>query len=137
MVKKVFFFILAALVLSSMLSACGSQGSLAVSTTQNVEMGEFMFTPSEMAVPVGKEVTLNLKNNGSIEHDFVVLKKGVVAVLPFDADAQKGDILFEARLGSGKSQIYTFTLPEVGNYEIVCSVPGHLEAGMKARLRAR
>ena len=134
--KRFFVFVLMALILLFMILACGGQGSSAVSTTQNVEMTEFMFTPAEMAVPVGKELTLNLKNNGSVEHDFVILKKGIIAVLPFDAQAQKGDIFFEARLDAGKSETYTFTLPEAGDYEIICSVPGHLEAGMKAKLSA-
>jgi uncharacterized cupredoxin-like copper-binding protein len=137
MVKRIFVFALVMLVLSIMLSACGGQGSSAISTTLNVEMSEFMFTPKDLAVPAGKEITLNLKNDGSIEHDFIILKKGVSAVLPFNAETQKDGIFFEARLNAGKSEMYTFTLPEAGDYEIICSVPGHLEAGMKARLSAR
>ena len=137
MVKKFFVFALAALVLPMMFSACGGQGSSAVSTTLTVNMSEFMFNPKDLAVPAGKEITLNLKNDGSIVHDFVILKKGVAAVTPFDAEAQKGDILFEARLNADKSETYTFILPEAGDYEIICSVPGHLEAGMKASLSAR
>lgn len=137
MVKKIFVFALVALVLALLLSACGGQSSPTISTTLNVEMSEFMFNPKNLAVPAGQEITLNLKNNGSVEHDFVILKKGITAKTPFDAEAQKGDILFEARLNSGKSETYTLTLPETGDYEIVCSIPGHLEAGMQASLSAR
>jgi len=135
-VKKAFVFALLGLILSLILAACGGQGA-AASTTLNVEMSEFMFKPKDLAAPVGQEITLNLKNEGAIEHDFVILKKGATAATPFKVEAQKEDLLFEARLMAGQAGAYTFTLPEAGDYEVICSVPGHLEAGMKAKLSAR
>ena len=132
--KKVFVF---AMIILMILSACGSMGSSgAPKASISIEMNEFMFSPKEMTVFSGKETTLELKNSGAVEHDFTILKKGAVAKTPFDREKQAGNILAEFRLGTGKSDTFNFTLPEPGDYAIVCGVPGHVEAGMVGKLTA-
>ena len=132
MVKKFFVF---ALMFSIILSACGGAGgSGAPATSISIEMTEFMFTPKEITVFSGQETTLELKNSGAVEHKFTILKKGVVAKTPFDREKQAGDILAEFTLGAGKSDTFKFTLPEPGEYAIICNIPGHMEAGMVGKL---
>ena len=132
MVKKIFVF---ALVSSVILSACGGSGGLGAPAAKiSIEMSEFMFTPKELAVYSGQEITLDLHNSGAVEHDFTILKKSAVAKTPFDREKQAGDILAEFRLGAGKSDTFKFTLPEPGEYEIICVVPGHVEAGMVGKI---
>lgn len=134
MVKKIFVF---ALVFSVMLSACGgSGGSGTPAASISIEMTEFMFTPKEMTVFSGQETTLELKNSGSIEHKFTILKKGVAAQTPFDREKQAGDILAEFTLNAGKSDTVKFILPDPGEYAIICNIPGHMEAGMVGKLTA-
>ena len=89
-----------------------------------------------MTVFSGKETTLELKNSGAVEHDFTILKKGAVAKTPFDREKQAGDILAKYKLGAGKSDSFKFTLPEPGEYEIICNIPGHVEAGMVGKVTA-
>jgi uncharacterized cupredoxin-like copper-binding protein len=134
MVEKIFVFVL---VFSVMLSACGGSGSSsAPAASISIEMTEFMFTPKEMTVFSGKETTLELKNSGAVEHDFTILKKGAAAKIPFDREKQAADILAEFKLGTGKSDTFKFSLPEPGEYEIICNIPGHVEAGMVGKLTA-
>ncbi len=97
-------------------------------------MVEFMFEPKTFTVPAGQEITLELVNKGAIEHDFVILKKGVTAEGNFDHNANLEVILFEARLDPGKSGTFTFTIDEAGEYQVICSIPGHLAAGMAGKL---
>lgn len=115
-----------------LLAACGGGGGAA--TTLEVDMVEFMFEPKTFTVPAGQEITLELVNNGAIEHDFVILKKGVAAEGNFDRNANLEGILFEAKLGPGKSGAFTFTIDEAGEYQVICSIPGHLAAGMAGKL---
>jgi uncharacterized cupredoxin-like copper-binding protein len=89
-----------------------------------------------MTVFSGQETTLDLKNNGAVEHKFTILKKGVVAQTPFDREKQAGDILAEFTLNAGKSDTFKFILPEPGGYTIICNIPGHMEAGMVGKLTA-
>jgi uncharacterized cupredoxin-like copper-binding protein len=123
--------------LAALLAACGGSGGAgAPAASLSVEMTEFTFTPKEMTVFSGRETTLELKNSGSVEHAFTILKKGVAAQTPFDREKQAGDILVEFKVGTGQSETVKFTLPEPGEYSLVCAIPGHMEAGMVGKLTA-
>ena len=119
-----------------LLAGCGGPGlATGPSTKLNVEMNEFSFTPMSFSVPAGKQITLQLKNSGSIQHDFIILKKGVVLQGKFDHEKQMDDVYFSAILDSGKADKFTFTAPtEPGTYVIVCGIAGHFQAGMTGTL---
>jgi|GEM_PF-1287326 plastocyanin len=79
---------------------------------------EFGFSVSPTRVVAGRPVTIILDNShGETEHQLV-----------FPA---LGPRLF-AKAGDVAKQVYTFKRP--GEYEFVCDLPGHLEAGMKGKL---
>jgi uncharacterized cupredoxin-like copper-binding protein len=133
--KKSFLLLMRAFIFAMLLTACGtSQSNNAPVSSLSVEMSEFKFTPADMTVFAGKEITLTLVNNGGVEHDFAILKKGKVAQIPFDRDKQGNDILVDYKVGAKQSGEYKFTLPEAGEYQVICSIQGHMEAGMQARL---
>ena len=131
--KKVSVLIVILLILSILMTACANaQG---VSTTLNIEMSEFRFTPTQFTIPAGQQITLKLKNSGSIMHDFIILKAGAVVSGSFDHNKQMGDIFFHAMLDSGKADTFTFSAPaEPGEYQIICGIAGHFQAGMIAKL---
>src|SRR4051794_25144824 len=110
--KKVFAVI--GIVLALLLTACAG-GASGPSTPLKVEMSEFMFEPASLSIPAGKQITLELKNSGAIQHDFIILKKGVVLPGKFDQEKQMDDIYFHAMLDANQAQTFTFTAPtEVG-----------------------
>lgn len=123
------------LALSILSVACGAGGLGSVSTDLEVEMSEFSFTPTSFTIPAGKEITLELKNSGSIEHDFIILKKDAVVRGSFNYEKQKDDIYFDTLLDSDKTGTFTFTAPaEPGEYQIICGIAGHFQAGMVGKL---
>jgi uncharacterized cupredoxin-like copper-binding protein len=133
--SKMLFILL--VLFSLILPACGGGSAPgAPSSKVSVEMTEFKFVPQEMTVFSGQETSLELKNSGAVEHDFTILKKGVAAKSPFNREQQAGDILTEFKLGSGKDDTFTFTLPEPGEYALICIIPGHMEAGMVGKITA-
>jgi len=124
--------------LSLMLAACGGAvQDIAPATSLSVEMSEFKFSPASMLVVAGQEITLDLRNDGAIEHEFTILKKGVTAQIPFDREKQAADILVEYTLGANKNAQFKFTLPDAGEYQVICGIQGHMEAGMVATLTAK
>jgi uncharacterized cupredoxin-like copper-binding protein len=128
--KKLAIFILSVFVLSLALSACGGSKT----ATITVDMTDNAFNPATAEVPAGAEVTLNLSNSGTVEHEFVIMKLGTQATLPFDADDEP-NVYWEVELNQGESSTVTFTAPsEAGTYELVCGTPGHLELGMLGSL---
>ena len=102
------------------------------------------FDLKSFEVKSGEEVELTFKNVGKIPkiamgHNLVVLKKGISAVafgqkamgaganannaLP---DSVKGDTIAATKLlGPDEKETITFTAPEAGDYEYVCTFPGH------------
>ena len=123
------FSLILALMAVLPLTACGPK-----STTLNVEMNEFAFVPNTFTVPASTPVTLNLKNTGTLEHEYVIMILGKDATLPFDADDEP-NVYWEHELLAGESATVEFTSPsEPGEYQVVCGTPGHLEQGMKGTL---
>ena len=102
------------------------------------------FDLKSFEVKAGETVELTFKNIGKIPkiamgHNLVVLKKGISAVafgqkamgaganatnaLP---DSVKGDTIASTKLlGPDEKETITFTAPEAGDYEYVCTFPGH------------
>ncbi|MBV9600330.1 MAG: nitrite reductase, copper-containing [Chloroflexi bacterium] len=76
---------------------------------------EFKFSPATLQVPLGKKITVQLFDNGTVEHDLTLDAYGVKIV----ADP-------------GKTVSGEFTPTKPGTYDFYCSVPGHKEAGMRA-----
>ncbi|WP_242092755.1 azurin [Aestuariivivens sediminicola] len=108
------------------------------------------FDKTELRVKAGDKVKLTLRHIGKLDknvmgHNFVVLKKGVDLVafgikaasardtdyIPADA---AGDIIAHTKLiGGGETTSIEFEAPESGEYEFLCSFPGHY-AMMRGKL---
>ena len=132
MKKLAGFFIV--LMLSFALGAC-SGGSGSASTSIDVTMTDFQFTPNAFTVPAGQTISFKATNNGGVEHSFVIMKLGHDLTSSF-TDADQANVFWEkTAIPVGQTVTDTFTAPsEPGTYQIVCAVPGHFEAGMIAKL---
>jgi plastocyanin len=84
---------------------------------------EFLFEPKEITVRAG-EITFEIKNEGSIEHNFII------------EDSGKKKVAEIAIINAGKTDDVKATL-RPGTYAYVCTLPGHREAGMHGTLRAQ
>ena len=100
------------------------------------------FDVKEITVYAGQEVTLTLNHVGKatkavMGHNLVILQHGA-DMADFAAKAAKpdavdhipagseGDIIAHTKmLGGGESDTITFTAPEKGEYDFLCSFPGH------------
>jgi plastocyanin len=126
---------LAGIALVGILAACGGGGQPAGgSASVDVTTTEYQFTPAAWTVPAGSSVTVNLTNNGSEEHEWVLLKQGTAVTAPFDADDEE-KVFWEIEAEAGEGTTGTFSAPaEAGQYTIVCGVAGHFENGMQGTL---
>lgn len=119
----------------SLLAACGGGGGGSGSgqTNLKVTMTDFKFDPANVSVPAGQQITVSLTNNGSVEHSWGVLKTKAAGSTITDAD--KANLLAVKVVPPGGTDTLTFTAPaEAGDYQVVCDVPGHFEAGMAGTL---
>ncbi len=138
--NKLFAISMIALAVVLVLAACGGSGGgsgSGGSTNVTVTMKEFAFDPANVTVPAGAKVSLTLTNNGSVQHTWVVMKQGTKVSGSF-TDADKANIYFSQAVDPGKTVTATFTAPsQAGDYQIVCDVPGHFEAGMQGTLTVK
>lgn len=104
----------------------GGSGGEAV----NIKATEYKFEVPMTSFASGKAYELKVDNIGIMEHDLHVFKKGE------RGEAQAIAIIPAASLGAGKSASTTMTLPAAGDYEFVCTVPGHEQLGMKLDIKA-
>jgi uncharacterized cupredoxin-like copper-binding protein len=117
--------------LSVILSACQSG---TVAKKLDIELTDFMITPSQFTVQAGTEVTIHVTNHGSVDHDFNIMKVGADIGDMFD-EVDEANVLWEVDLQAGETKSQTFLVPdEPGAYQIACAMPGHVQSGMLGTL---
>jgi uncharacterized cupredoxin-like copper-binding protein len=104
-------------------------------TTVNVRLVEFSVVPSPDSAPAGP-VTFDAQNNGTIPHDFLVIKTDLAQdALPVDqssftVDTSHLDVLNQpSPINTEDSQQVTLNLAS-GHYVLICNVATHYQAGM-------
>jgi LPXTG-motif cell wall-anchored protein len=96
-------------------------------TEVKVTLSEFKVEMSNANLPAGTAVTFVITNNGKITHEMVLEKAGVVdEPLEFNGKGQEAE-----DIEAGTTRTVEWTIPEAGQYQLACHVPGHYEAGMK------
>lgn len=99
--------------------------------TVTVEEKEFAFSPAPITVPAAGPVTFTIENKGSVEHNFLVCQGPPQAG---QSGCPQGTYVDLEAIPPGRRETVTATIP-AGTYKVVCTVPGHEEAGMATTLR--
>ncbi|MCY9659465.1 cupredoxin domain-containing protein [Paenibacillus chondroitinus] len=83
-----------------------------------VKAAEYSFTPSSIRIIAGQKIQLVLDNTGQVEHDFEISGTNV-----------------HIHAAPGKKSEMTVSLDKAGYYQVICTLPGHKEAGMSASIQ--
>ncbi len=85
--------------------------------------GRMFFEPEVITVPAGARVTLVIKNEGRVDHEFESGEKGEAGIE-------------EIIIPPGRTRRVAWTAPsEPAVYTVYCDLPGHRAAGMELTLR--
>ena len=110
-------FLLAAVGIIVVVNDDGSGGgTVATQAPVAVSLAEFSITPDAITVPAGG--SLEITNAGSMAHNLAVV----------------GEDLTSRDLNAGQSQVLSLAGLAEGTYSVICTIPGHEAAGMKATL---
>lgn len=83
-----------------------------------VKMTDFAYDPAEIMVKAGQSVKIELRNEGAVVHDFSV-----------------PEIKYSSRdLAPGETKVVEVTFPKAGEYDLICTVPGHEALGMVGKI---
>lgn len=101
-------------------AAGAAEGAIVIVASD--EGGRFRFEPDRIEVRAGQQVTLRVVNRGPSPHDMSIQ----------DLKVDTG------QFNPGEERTVTFTAPNrPGEYQFICTVPGHLQLGMKGTLVVR
>ncbi|HEY8524696.1 MAG TPA: multicopper oxidase domain-containing protein [Acidimicrobiales bacterium] len=94
----------------------GSGGSAGSGDATTVELSEFAITPADLSVPAGG--SLEVTNSGSTPHNLSI----------------EGTDIATTDLAAGESETLDLSSLEPGEYEVLCTIPGHADSGMTGTL---
>jgi len=118
-------------------AAC--DGGDEASTDLAVTTSDFQFSPDSWTVPAGEEISIDITNEGSVLHEWVLMQPGVSieseADLPETEEELLADFVYvEDEVEAGATKTLTFTAPAAGTYQIICAIETHFDAGMEGSL---
>jgi nitrite reductase (NO-forming) len=82
--------------------------------------GDMKFGPRSLTIPANTDVTLRITNKGKLPHDVTIM----------------GTSYATAKITSGETVELKLNLAP-GTYTFVCTVPGHMQAGMRGNIIAQ
>lgn len=116
---------------------------------------QMQFNKKELEIKAGETIKLTFKHVGQLPkaamgHNFVILKKGTdltawagkamaaaaTDYIPADDESKAAVIAHTKVLGGGETDTITFSIKEAGEYEYLCSFPGHF-ALMKGKITVK
>jgi len=95
------------------------------------------FEPSVVTVPAGVRVTITLRNDDPIDHEWIVGPPEVHEIHRHGTEAVHAGRPTEVTVPALSTRVTTITFDDPGDYAYICHLPGHEEYGMKGMLIAR
>lgn len=96
--------------------------------------GTMSFEPSSISVKKGETVEFTVRNDGFLEHEFVLgsaienaSHAALMEAMPDMKDNDPNAVL----IAPGKSTELVWQFSKAGDFEFACLIPGHYDAGMK------
>ena len=108
--------------------------------TVTVTMNEYSFSPSPIVLKEGVPTRLVLKNAGKEAHYFVAERffRGIATRKVQGSDGEiKAPFFTAVEVYPGKMLEWFLVPAQKGVYELLCTVKGHAEHGMKGKIEVR
>ena len=129
-------------VISTEEKAFGREGDPAKATrTIKVDMRDTMrFTPEQVRVRQGDTIRFEVRNSGKTMHEMVL---GTIKELTEHAELMRKlpgmehDEPYMAHVAPGKRGEIVWQFTRAGEFHYACLVPGHMEAGMIAKITVK
>jgi uncharacterized cupredoxin-like copper-binding protein len=93
------------------------------------------YEPSMLRVRAGVPVTITLRNDDPIDHEWIVGSEAVHQVHRHGTEAVHDQLPTEVTVPALSTRVTTVVFP-AGEEQYICHLPGHEEYGMSGSLRA-
>ena len=112
-------------------SGCGDGTSTRVTVTIHYSQ----FTPEVITVPAGVPVTITLRNDDPIEHEWIVGPPEVHERHRTGTEPVHAEVPTEVTVPAFSTRVTTLTFEQAAEYAYICHLPGHEAYGMVGTLR--
>jgi uncharacterized cupredoxin-like copper-binding protein len=110
-------------------------GSAAPAAEATIVVRFSRFQPSAVTVPAGVPVTITLRNEDPIEHEWIIGTDDVHERHRLGTEPYHDQVPTEVTLPALSSRETTIVFEAPGEYAFVCHLPGHEAYGMRGTLR--
>ena len=100
------------------------------STSVTIEIRYSHFNPSEIAVPVGVPVTITLRNDDPIDHEWIIGDDAVQQKHRTGTELLHPSIPTEVVIPALSTRTTVVTFARAGQLKYICHLPGHEAYGM-------
>jgi uncharacterized cupredoxin-like copper-binding protein len=129
---------LVALVLAAGVAAVALAGPAQPRTTSvTIVIHYSHFNPSEIAVPVGVPITITLRNDDPIDHEWIVGDDAVQAKHRTGTELLHPSIPTELVIPALSTRTTVVTFQQTGQLQYICHLPGHEAYGMVGTVTIR
>ncbi len=112
-------------------SGCGD----GTSANATVAIHYSRFTPQVITVPAGVPVTITLRNDDPIEHEWIVGPPKVHERHRTGTEAVHAEVPTEVTVPAFSTRVTTLTFEQAAEFAYICHLPGHEAYGMVGTLR--
>lgn len=95
------------------------------------------FEPSAITVPVGVPVTITLRNDDPIDHEWIAGDAAEQAVHRVGTELLHPTHPTEVVIPAGETRVTTVTFEQAGQLQYICHLPGHEAYGMVGAVTIR
>jgi uncharacterized cupredoxin-like copper-binding protein len=95
------------------------------------------FEPSTISVPLGRPVTIVLRNDDPIDHEWIVGDEAVHRVHRTGSEAHHASRPTEISIAALSTRETTITFHRPVSWQFICHLPGHEAYGMVGSLTVR
>ena len=127
-----FLLLVGVLVAALLASGCGGDDSSSAHATVGIRYSHF--TADDITVPAGVPVTITLRNDDPIDHEWIVGDEALHQRHRTGTEPSHGERPTEQTILAGQRVETVVTFDTPGEYSYICHLPRHEAYGMKGRL---
>jgi uncharacterized cupredoxin-like copper-binding protein len=128
---------LALIVAAGAVAVALAGGGRPTTSSVTIEIRYSHFNPSEIAIPVGVPVTITLRNDDPIDHEWIVGDDAVQAKHRTGTELLHPSIPTEVVIPATSTRTTTVTFEQTGHLKYICHLPGHEAYGMVGTVTIR
>jgi plastocyanin len=117
--------------------ALAGRGGPPPSTVIEIDIHYSHFEPSAITIPVGVPVTITIRNNDPIDHEWIVGDEAVQAKHRTGTELLHPSRPTELVIPAGQSRVTTITFEATGTLQYICHLPAHEAYGMVGTVTIR